>query len=129
MSAPVQGSYIIPAVGTATYTIAATYTPAFIEFEVGAKGGSSENLVRRSSGWQDIANNRRAAISLYDDGTVRATKETTTASITHYDNVGGTLTQILSGYVASVGGGTITITMTIASPNYTIRYKAYPTTA
>lgn len=120
-----QGSFSVGTAGTTTVNMPTSFTPIFIEFEIGPRSGVTESLVTRSSGWQDIGNNRKAAMSIFDDGTLRRTVETTANSITHYKNVSGTFTQIIAGGVSAVGLGTFDYTSTLVDVAYTIRYKAF----
>jgi hypothetical protein len=96
-----------------------------MEFEIGPRVSTVENRVMRSSGWQDFTNNRKAAMSIYDDATVRGTAETTTYSITHYNNVSGVFTEIISGYASSPVAGQFTYNPTLFNASYEIRYKAF----
>lgn len=125
MSDICQGSFTVSTTGTTTVNMPNSFTPIFMEFELGPRTGTTETLVSRSSGWQDIANSRKAAMTIFDDGTMRRTIETTSNSLTHYKNVSGTFTQIIAAGVSAVGLGTFDYTSTLADGSYTIRYKAF----
>lgn len=120
-----QGSFTRASTGAATLAMSGSFTPAFFEFEIGPRSGTAETYVIRSSGWQDMNLSRTAAMSIFDDGTVRGTRETTSYAITHYKNVSGTLTKIISGSVTSVGAGTFTVNFDTVDSGYTIRFKAF----
>lgn len=122
-----QGSFTATS-GDNVVQMPSSFTPLFMEFEIGPQASGSETVMIRSSGWQDFTNNRLAAISTYVSGTLRGTKDTTAASITHYKDVGGVLTKIIDGSVTArtpTGYFTFTSTPGFVDANYKIRYKAF----
>lgn len=128
MSDICQGSFSVGANGTTTVNLPnATLTPIFMELEIGPRTGTTETLITRSSGWHDFANARKAAMSIFDDGTIRRTVETTSSDITHYKNVSGTFTKIIDGSVSNPQAGKFDYTPATGffDSNYTIRYKAF----
>lgn len=120
-----QNSYTISTTGSHTLNLDGSFTPAFFEFSIAPRTSTNETVVINSDGWQDITNSRKYAKSIFDDGTVRGTRETTSYAITHYKNVSGTLTKIISGLVTSVGAGTFDVNFDTVDSNYTVRVKAF----
>jgi len=125
MSNICQGSFTSNSTSTTTVNMPSSFTPIFMEFEIGPRSGTTETLVTRSSGWQDFANARKAAMSIFDDGTMRRTVETTSSGITHYKNSSGTFTKIIDGSASNPQVGSFDYTATSFDTNYTIRYKAF----
>lgn len=127
MSDICQGSFSVGANGTTTVNMPNSFTPIFMELEIGPRTTVTETLVTRSSGWHDFANARKAAMSFFDDGTMRRTVETTSSDITHYKNNAGTFTKIIDGSLSNPQVGTFDYTPATGffDSGYTIRYKAW----
>lgn len=120
-----QGSFTKSSTGTETIVMDGSFTPSYFEFSISSRTGTNETHVINSDGWQDIGNSRKYAKSVFDDGTVRGTRETTSYAITHYKNVSGTLTKVISGYVSSVTAGEFVVNFDTVDSAYTIRFKAF----
>lgn len=122
-----QGSFSVGANGTVTVNMPNSFTPIFVELEIGPRASTNETHVIRSSGWHDFANDRKACISIFDDGTVRGTRETTSSDITHYKNVSSVLTKIIDGSLSNPDVGSFDYTPVTGyfDSAYTIRYKAW----
>lgn len=120
-----QGSFSLGTVTTTTVNLNGSFTPAFIELEIGPRTGTNETLVTRSSGWHDFNLSRRACISIFDDGVVHTTRESTSSDITHYKNVSSVATKIIDGTLSNPQAGSFDYTSTAADSNYTIRFKAF----
>jgi hypothetical protein len=120
-----QGSFTRGSTGTAIISMEGTFTPSYFEFSIGPRTSTNETHVIYSSGSQDINLDRKQSVSIFDDGTVSGTRETTSYAITHYKNVSGTLTKIISGYVSAVDAGEFTVNFDTVDSAYTIRFRAF----
>lgn len=120
-----QGSFTRGSTGPATILLEGSFTPAFFEFSIAPRTSTNETHVISSDGWQDIANSRKYAKSIFTDGTVQGTRETTSYGITHYKNVSGTLTKVISGSVTAVDAGEFDVNFDTVDSAYTIRFKAF----
>lgn len=120
------GSFSVGANGTTTVTLNGSFTPIGIEFEIGPRFNTTETLVTRSSGWQDFTNGTKAAITIFDDGTMRRTIETGSSGITHYKNSSGTFTKIIDGTASNPQAGSFDYTPATGffDSGYKIRFKA-----
>lgn len=127
MSDICQGSFSVGANGTTTVNMPSSFTPIFMELELGPRSSTNETIVTRSSGWHDFANARKYAVSVFDDGTLRGTRDTTASDITHFKNVSNTLTKIIDGSLSNPQLGTFDYTPATGffDSAYTIHYKAY----
>lgn len=122
-----QGSFTIGSNSTATISMPNSFVPIFMELEIGPRTSTTETLITRSNGWHDFANNRKCAMTIFDDGTMRRTVETTASDITHYKNVSGTFTKIIDGVLSNpqLGSFDYTCATGMYDTAYTIRYKAW----
>lgn len=119
-----SGSFSEGATGNHQIVLNGSFTPLYIQFECGPRSATNETLVTRSSGWTD--GNIECAISIFDDGTLRLTRESGSYCITHYKNVSGTPTKVLSGSIVSFdAGGAFTIDMDVVDSSYPIRFTAF----
>lgn len=121
------GSFSVGANGTTTVNLNSSFTPAMIEFDIGPRFNTTETLVTRSSGWHDLVNATKACITIFDDGTMRRTIESTASSITHYKNNSGTFTKIIDGTISNPQLGSFDYTPATGffDSNYKIRFKAF----
>lgn len=101
------------------------FEPNYFEFEIGPRTGTTETHVIRSSGWQNLDQDRKASISTFRDATLAGTKETTSYSFTHYKNVSSAFTKVISGYVSYTEPGGFKVTADTVDGDYTIRFKAF----
>lgn len=123
-----QGSFTVGANGTTTVNLPnGTLIPIFMELSIANRTSTVETLVTNSDGWHDFANARQYCKTIFDDGTMRRTTDTTTSDIRHYKNVSGTFTKIIDGTVSNPTAGTFDYTPATGffDTAYTIRYKAF----
>lgn len=101
-----------------------TLTPDMFKFTISARSSTDETHVIYSNGIQDMVLDRKNAHSIYDDGTVRGTRRSTSQSITHWKNVSGTLTKLIGAYVSHVEEGGFKVTATVADDDFVIDVEA-----
>lgn len=116
-------SYTVPgSTGNTTFNLNNSgLTPAMIEFEVGPRVSTNETDVRRSSGWTDGA--RQRTISVYADGSLRATRQSSSYCIMHYVNVSGTITKKFSASIVSMAAGQFVLNFDVVDTSYQIFVK------
>lgn len=122
-----QSSFSVGANGTTTVNLAGSFTPVQMIFSIGPRSSTTETLVTHSEGRHDFTNARKYALTIFDDGTMRRTIETTASDITHYKNVSGTFTKIIDGTVSNPQPGSFDYTPATGffDSAYTIRFIAF----
>lgn len=120
-----SNSYTISTTGAHNLAMDGAFVGKFFEFSIAPRTSTNETVVISSDGWQDIGNARKYSKSVFDDGTVRGTRETTSYAITHYKNVSGVLTKIISGSVTSANNGDFDVNFDTVDSGYTIRVKIF----
>lgn len=116
------GSVAYGSTGNKTVSLNGTFTPVFVEFEVGPRASTNETDVRRSSGCMDGTN--QFAISTFA-GVNKGTRASTSKCIMHYIDNAGAATLKVQGSFVSFAAGAFTINMDTVDANFSIYFKAY----
>lgn len=100
-------------------------TPGFqgslAEIKVSGLFGAADSTVRFSLGFAD--GTRQNCDSLFSDGTLYDSRKVTNKIVSLWDNVGGTLTEVLSASFHSFTATQLKLNVTTASANYQVSVK------
>lgn len=116
---------------TATTTLATAgtgvvvATPGFqgkvAEIKISGLAGAADATIRSSLGWMD--GTRQNCDSLFSDGTLYDSRKVTNKVVSLWDNVDGTLTEVLSASFHSFTATQLKLNVTTASSAYQVSVK------
>lgn len=130
MSVMELGSFANGSTGNTTLTLNGTEIPAYVDFWVGPRSGTTETSNLRSFGAVDITNGNATWQSNFTDGTGSQTKNgsggsTTSSCLQHWNRVAGTLTKIIDIKFVSAASGSLTLNIVTANASYSIFLRVY----
>lgn len=117
------GYVTLSGTGSQSYT-GIGFQPSFIIFTVGQKTGSDNNA-HFSQGRAD--GTRQSVTSIYWDATGGKTVNTSSNSkcVSHYERVGGTITEVLNASLTSFDADGYTLNQTTGSANYQVNVMCF----
>lgn len=120
------GSFASSSTGNKTINLSTITNPTYIEFHVGPKSGGGTTINQSCKGWSDQTNN--VCITSFRDSTGPKDLEYTNRSFAIWDRVSGTMTEILSGTLVSVGTTNFVVNYATAAAgavNYNVYFIAH----
>jgi len=108
---------------TGTKTVSVGFQPLGMRITVGQKFGTAQNFAHSSIGVSDGVD--QYCTSIYQDTTGGLTKSVDDKLISHYDRVGGTLTEVLAGTINSFTATQVKYNITTANANYNLLIEAW----
>lgn len=108
--------------GSKTINLGTPSTPFAASFIVQNKAGTAESIKHVSIGSADGAGQR--VTSYFKDTGAPSTFDTTTKCVSHYEKVGGVVTEILSATFTAFTATGLTVNVTIPNVNYDVYLRA-----
>lgn len=103
---------------TGVKTVACGFQPTGMRISVGAKSGSSATTNQKSVGTSD--GTRQSYISNFSNANFNQTKQGNSKMISHYEEVAGSLTEVIAGTFDSFTATEGKFNLSAANNNYTL---------
>jgi hypothetical protein len=107
------GTVAYGSTGNKTYALAGP--PKMVRVRVGSRFNTSESYIHESIGVYD--GSVCMCVSKFQDTTGGLTRNSNSKIVSHYDRIGGAITEVLAASV-SFSGNNIIFNVTIPNPNY-----------
>jgi hypothetical protein len=120
-----RASPITPPTLPGTWSVFYPYfSPKGIELVVSAKNNTRDTYLHYSTGTWDGA--RQSCHTLYDDGNTRFTENLNNYVISHYENIGGVVTEVIRMKVSHYDPALLSIVFIVekTSPQYPVNIRS-----